>query len=315
MTALNLLAALTAAEEPSTLTYVIERVGAHFMNVLYFDLGRYLIAAGVLTLLLLVFSGWAKARRIQTKRSASRQDYTREVLSSLRTVFVFGVTTLATVIGIEAGVILLEIESAPLFTVAWNFALIVVLHDAYFYWIHRAMHTKALFKATHLHHHKSRTPTPWTAYSFSSWEAAAEAAFVPLFLFITSLLGLAFAGFAMFLFLWHMIIRNVMAHAGSELFPAGWVDNPLTDWISTTTHHDLHHSSSGNYGFYFTWWDRMMGTEHPRYKEEFRKSAKPIRLPSIGPRAAEKISVLMAALLATAITLNGWLVAVEGGIA
>jgi len=305
----------TFAESPDPVAYVIERVSEHFMAVLYFDLGRYLIAAGVMTLMLLAFSGWAKARRIQRKRNATRKDYVREILSSLRTVLVFGVTTLATVIGIEAGVILLSIESAALFTVAWNFALIVVLHDAYFYWIHRAMHSKALFKATHLHHHKSRTPTPWTAYSFSSWEAAAEAAFVPLFLLVTSLLGLAFAGFAMFLFLWHMIIRNVMAHAGHEIFPSGWVDNPLTSWISTTTHHDLHHSDRGNYGFYFTWWDKWMGTEHPRYAEEFRKNAQPIRFPAFGPRAAEKVSVLLAALTAASVTLNGWLVAVESGVA
>jgi len=306
---------MSAPAPAPTLAYVAERVSEHFLDVLYFDLGRYLIAAGALTILLLVFGGWAKARRIQRSRAASRQDYVREVSSSLRTVLVFGVTTLATVIGVEAGVIRLEIENAPLFTVVWHFALIVVLHDAYFYWIHRAMHTKALFKATHLHHHKSRTPTPWTAYSFSSWEAAAEAAFVPLFLFATSILGLSFAGFAMFLFLWHMIIRNVMAHAGHELFPAGWVDNRLTDWISTTTHHDLHHSSRGNYGFYFTWWDRLMGTEHPRYKEEFRKNAKPLRLPSLPPRTAERISVIMAAMLAAAVTVNGWWVALETGIA
>ena len=35
---------------------------------------------------------------------------------------------------------------------------------------------------------------------------------------------------------------------------------------------DLHHSSGNtNFGLYFTWWDRWMGTEHPRYREEFRK--------------------------------------------
>ncbi len=306
-----MIAPATQTEASSTLVYIADRVGAHFMNVFYFDLGRYVIAAGVMTILLLLFRGWADARRIQRKRSASRQDYTREILSSLRTVFVFGVTTLATLIGREFGVINLNIDNAPMITVAWQFALIVVLHDAYFYWIHRAMHTKRLFNATHLHHHKSRTPTPWTAYSFSSWEAAAEAAFVPLFLLLTSTLGLEYAGFAMLLFLWHMIIRNVMAHAGHELFPAGWVDSPFTSWISTTTHHDLHHSSGHNFGFYFTWWDRWMGTEHPRYAEEFRKNAKPIRFPAIGPRAAEKISVMVAALLAAAVTVNGWLIAVD----
>jgi len=317
MTAMTQLAALSAqieAEPAYTLPYIAERVGAHFANVLYFDLGRYLIAAGVMTIFILVFRGWFGARRIQT-RSANRKDYAREVLSSLRTVIVFGVTTLATLIGREAGIINLNIDTAPLITVAWQFALIVVLHDAYFYWIHRAMHTKRLFNATHLHHHKSRTPTPWTSYSFSSWEAAAEAAFVPLFLLLTSTLGLAYSGFAMFLFLWHMIIRNVMAHTGHEIFPAGWVDSPLTSWISTTTHHDLHHSSGHNYGFYFTWWDKWMGTEHPRYAEEFRKNAKPLRLPSFGTRTAERISVFMAAVLASAVTLNGWFIAAEASVA
>lgn len=298
----------------TSLAYIIDRIGERFFNVLYFDLGRYLIAAEALTLMMLLFRGWAKARRIQERRAA-RADYIREILSSLRTVIVFGVTTLATVIGLETGVIFMEIESAPLITVAWQFALIVLLHDAYFYWIHRAMHTKALFKATHLHHHKSRTPTPWTAYSFSTWEAAAEAAFVPLFLLATSILGVAYAGFALFLFLWHMIIRNVMGHAGHELFPAGWLDIPVLKWISTTTHHDLHHSSGYNFGFYFTWWDNWMGTEHPRYAEEFNKNAKPLRLPSIPPRTAERLSVVALAFLASAVTLHGWVVAVEGGLA
>jgi Delta7-sterol 5-desaturase len=42
-------------------------------------------------------------------------------------------------------------------------------------------------------------------------------------------------------------------------------------WISTTTHHDLHHAGSfnHNFGFYFTWWDKMMGTEHPDYVATF----------------------------------------------
>ncbi len=292
------------------LSYALTKVGEHFLDVLYFDLGRYLIAAGAMTVLLLLFRGWAKARRIQS-RGASRKDYQREFFSSLRTVIVFGVTTLATLIGTEFGVIKLKLDAAPLLTVAWQTALIIVIHDAYFYWIHRAMHSKRLFRATHLHHHKSRTPTPWAAYSFSTWEAAFEAAFVPLFLLATSLMGFAYAGFAMFLFLWHMIIRNVMAHAGHEILPAGWVDNPLVSWISTTTHHDLHHSEGHNYGFYFTWWDQWMGTEHPRYKEEFRKNAKPITLPGSW---AEQTSVIAMAMFATIATLIGPFAGIDAGI-
>ena len=34
--------------------------------------------------------------------------------------------------------------------------------------------------------------------------------------------------------------------------------------------HDLHHAALRcNYDLYFTWWDRLMGTEHPHYRERF----------------------------------------------
>ncbi|MCK0100300.1 sterol desaturase family protein [Qipengyuania sp. S6317L1] len=307
----------TATPEPaaSTLEYAITRIGDHFIDVIYFDLGRYLMAAGALTLFLLVFRSWSEARRIQRKRRASRGDYIREVLSSMRTVIVFALVTLVILMGREVGLIGLKLERVPMLTVAWQFALIVLVHDAYFYWIHRAMHTRALFRISHLHHHKSRTPTPWAAYSFATLEAVVEAAYLPLFLIVTSLFGIQYAGIAVLVFLWHMIIRNVMAHAGSELFPAGWVDNPLTDWISTTTHHDLHHSSGHNYGFYFTFWDRAMGTEHPRYKEEFRNNARPLfegfPLRKFSRSSAEKVGVMVTALLAATTAVNGWLFAVD----
>lgn len=250
---------------------VFDLIARHIARVLYLDLGRYVIAAGLLTLILLVFSTFAENRKIQRHRRASRADYIREVLSSMRTVVVYAFVTLAILAGRETGVILLSIRDAALWTIVWQFALMVIAHDAWFYWAHRAMHHKRLFRAAHLHHHKSRTPTPWTAYSFTTIEAVIEVAFVPVFLLITSQLGIAYAGFAILFFIWHQMIRNVMAHAGSELFPAGWVDNRWTNWIATTTHHDLHHSSGHNFGFYFTFWDRWMGTEHPRYRDVFRE--------------------------------------------
>lgn len=278
---------MTTHPDPATLEYAIDRVANHFMFGIYFDLSRYLIAAGALTLFLLVFRGFAETRRLQQGRRASRSDYVRELLSSMRTVVVYAFVTLAILVGRETGVILLSIKDAQLWTIVWQFALIVIAHDAWFYWAHRAMHHKRLFRATHLHHHKSRTPTPWTAYSFTMTEAAIEVAFVPLFLLVTSQLGIAYAGYAILFFIWHQMIRNVMAHAGSELFPAGWVDNPWTGWIATTTHHDLHHSSGHNFGFYFTFWDRWMGTEHPRYRETFREVTTRRRAPELTPEPAE----------------------------
>jgi lathosterol oxidase len=30
-----------------------------------------------------------------------------------------------------------------------------------------------------------------------------------------------------------------------------------------------HEKAGGNFGFYFTWWDKWMGTEHSNYEERF----------------------------------------------
>ena len=253
-----------------------DRIGEHMVHAMTFDLGRYLIAATLITVIIWGARKWSEARRIQQRR-AGFADYRREFLSSMRTVLVFALTTISTVLMKEAGWVEINLETFTWSLLALQFAVMTIAHDAYFYWMHRALHVKSLFRLTHLHHHKSRTPTPWAAYSFTSFEAVTEAAFVPLFLLSTSLLGFPFFGFAVFLFLAHMIFRNVIGHAGVEFMPAGWTNTKWLDWMTTTTHHDLHHSSGNhNFGLYFTWWDRWMNTEHPQYKARFNAVAKPL---------------------------------------
>lgn len=284
------------AETPSLLA----NIGDHMIGAMTFDLGRYLIAAGLLSLILWLAKQYTEARRIQ-KRKASFDDYKREFLSSLRTVLIFAVTTISTVLFIQMGWV--GIDNGP---INWpifslQLAAMIVAHDAYFYWMHRALHHKSLFKIAHLHHHKSRTPTPWAAYSFAPIEAAAEAAFVPTYLLLVSTLGAPMYDFAIFLFLAHMIIRNVMGHAGIELFPAGWTRSPL-GWITTTTHHDLHHSQgNSNFGLYFTWWDRWMGTEHPQYEERFDSVAKPLNMSTKMATTASVATMFTFALVNTAL--------------
>jgi sterol desaturase/sphingolipid hydroxylase (fatty acid hydroxylase superfamily) len=64
------------------------------------------------------------------------------------------------------------------------------------------------------------------------------------------------------------IVRNVMGHAGVELYPASMARSSWLGWNNTTTHHDLHHQTGRyNFGLYSRWWDRLMGTEHAEYLE------------------------------------------------
>jgi len=235
---------------------------------LVMDVGRYVIAATGLALILKLFWNAGLGRRKIQARSASRADVYREIRTSLRTAVIFSLNGAAIVFGAIHGVFTIypDFEIAGIGYLAFSVAAIIVAHDAYFYWTHRLMHHPRLFRYFHRTHHRSVTPTPFAAYAFDVPEAMLMALFTPLWLLFVPMhvLGL-------FLFMAFMIVRNVMGHAGVELMPRALADSRWFGWINATTHHDLHHSSfHHNYGLYFTWWDRMMGTEHPAYREQLR---------------------------------------------
>lgn len=232
------------------------------------DFLRYAITASLLVIVLYVFRRVLAHRRIQ-KRRAGWSDIQREVAHSLMTVLIFSLVGFGVHVGGQLGLFRIEEQLLPSVRGALlDFAIMIVAHDAYFYWIHRAMHHPRLYPSFHRLHHLSRTPTPWAAYAFAPLEAVVEAAFLPLILLVfeTSVV-------VIFAFTTHMIVRNVIGHAGTELFPRNWLRWPVLRAFTTTTHHDLHHSEfRWNYGLYFTWWDRLMGTEHPAYRARFAKA-------------------------------------------
>jgi sterol desaturase/sphingolipid hydroxylase (fatty acid hydroxylase superfamily) len=167
------------------------------------------------------------------------------------------------------GVQLAESWGAPWFIL--SVILITLGHDTWFYWSHRLIHHPRLFRSFHRRHHKSRDPSPFASFSFDIGEAVLNAAFVPLWMIIVptswGVIGV---------FFFHMLMRNLLAHAGYQLLPAGPDGKPLFGWVTTVTHHDMHHEHGGyNFGLYFTFWDRWMGTENPEYLERFRQAARP----------------------------------------
>jgi len=232
------------------------------------DVGRYVVAAGGLAAILKLFWNTGLGRRKIQPRSASRADVRREILASLRTGVLFSLTGVGITLGAMYGVFTIhtDFEVAGIGYLAVSLLGIIVAHDAYFYWTHRLMHHPRLYRYFHRTHHRSVTPTPFAAYAFDVPEALLMAAFTPLWLLFVPMhvVGL-------FLFMAFMIIRNVMGHAGVELMPRSLADSRWFGWINATTHHDLHHSSFHyNYGLYFTWWDHLMGTEHPAYRQQLR---------------------------------------------
>lgn len=231
------------------------------------DLTRYAIFAVATWLVLWVLlARWLQHLKIRPDKPPARQLLV-EFAVSLRSLAVFS----------TIGLILFGLQRAGLFhgpaiAAGWgsvwavaSLVLMIVAQDAYFYWTHRAMHDRRLFRIFHRRHHRSHNPSPFTAYSFDIAEAVVQAAFVPLWMLLVPTTW-PVAG----LFMLHQLFRNTLGHSGYELYPAGRKGKPLVGWVTTVTHHDLHHAQAGwNYGLWFTWWDRLLGTEHPEYLARF----------------------------------------------
>ncbi len=143
--------------------------------------------------------------------------------------------------------------------------LLIVWQDAYFYWTHRLLHTRWLFKRVHYVHHRSRNPSPWTGYAFHPLEALNYSVMLMIAIAAVPLNEAVLA-----IFLGHQIIRNTVGHAAVETMSASFARNRFWRHFTTTTHHHMHHESArGNYGLWFTWWDRWCGTERPDYLQRY----------------------------------------------
>ena len=274
---------------------IMEKIASIFApwpEILAFDAARYVIAASLMAgivKLLIAYSG--RQGRIQ-HRVATAADVRREIIASARTAFLFSLTGLCIVVGIGNGVFTVysHVDGAEWVYVIVSLAAMLIGHDAYFYWTHRAMHHRWLFRWVHRTHHKSVTPTAFAAYSFAVPEAIVQSAFMPIWLLLVPMHATA-----LFAFVTIMIVRNVMGHCGFEVHPRGMASSRWLGWLTTTTHHDLHHSTMNhNFGLYFTWWDRWLGTEHPDYVETFdRATISACQLPTAGERRTASVGPVL----------------------
>ena len=146
--------------------------------------------------------------------------------------------------------------------VAWLFvsgAIYLLVQDAYYYWLHRLMHAKRLFRYMHAGHHRSRQPTAYASFAFDWPEAALSAWVLPALTFLVPIHPVVIV-----VLLSVMTIAAVLNHSGAELLPDWLVRSPLGDQLISASRHSLHHSHfDANFGLYLTYWDRLLGTDMP----------------------------------------------------
>ena len=145
-----------------------------------------------------------------------------------------------------------------------------IAYDTWFYWFHRAMHTRALFRF-HALHHRSVTPTPWANNSDGFLGTAAEQAY-----FLVAPLLLPIPPLVLILHKIYDQASGVIGHCGYEYVASPGARRPWP--LVCTTFHDLHHSNFRcNFSNTFSVWDRLMGTLHPSYDRKVEEMEHPLR--------------------------------------
>jgi len=233
---------------------------------------RYFAAAAIAFVIFYVlFKTTIRHKKIQ-QRFPQQKDYAREIGYSICTIAIFGCVPVLLIKNpyvVPYTTYYKNISDYGWFYFFAAFPLILLIHDTYFYWTHRLMHHKKLFRLFHLVHHHSTNPSPWAAYSFHPLEAVVEAGIFAVFLFTIPVHPLHF-----YIFFFFMIVYNVYGHLGYELYPKGFSRHWLGKWINTSVSHNQHHQYfKGNYGLYFTIWDRLMGTIRSDYEQRFEEVA------------------------------------------
>ncbi|KAK8488810.1 hypothetical protein V6N11_025324 [Hibiscus sabdariffa] len=132
-----------------------------------------------------------------------------------------------------------------------------ILEDFVFYWGHRILHTKWLYKHVHSVHHEYATPFGLT----SEYAHPAEI----LFLGFATIIGPAITGpHLITLWLWMVlrVLETVEAHCGYH-FP--WSLSNFLPVYGGADFHDYHHrllyTKSGNYSSTFVYMDWIFGTD------------------------------------------------------
>ena len=241
-----------------------------FVWLLLDNADKYFLIAGPVFLIFYIFlKKKIRYKKIQPNFPKNK-DYIREVFFSTLSIIIFSVPPLLMLYSdsIRPHTTFYEnISDYGWIYAILAFPLMLLMHDTYFYWMHRLMHHPKLFRWFHLVHHKSNNPSPWAAYAFHPLEAVLESMIFVIFLFIIPVHSIHLMLFFIF-----SLIYNVYGHLGFELYPKWFSTHWFGKWINTSVSHNMHHQYfSGNYGLYFTIWDRLMHTMNKKYDTAFKE--------------------------------------------
>ncbi len=243
-----------------------------FLTLLFFILitGRYFLIAGIFYFIFYVWFPSKWKRRKINKQEYKKGQFKKEIKWSLITSLLFSIAGTTTVILWQKGYtkVYTKIDLYGSWYLPVSLIIFMLLHETYYYWIHRWMHIPSVFKIVHKVHHDSKIASPFTAFSFHPAEGLLQAVFLPAMLVV-----LPMHYYVIIIQLTIMTFSSVINHLDIEIYKGA--PNFFGRWVIGATHHSLHHKQfKYNYGLYFTFWDKIKKTESPGFKKIFKSLSK-----------------------------------------
>ena len=209
---------------------------------------------------------WVRAKRIYQLPWAKGQ-IRQELILAVRSL---AVDALVVAVALETGLLKINSDLEPR-SALLMFVLIFIWFEAWFYYGHRLLHTKLLYRFHH-QHHTAQVTSPWTSLNFSIVERLyliVGALFVPVVW--TWVQGpVPFAGVVAY-FLFNYVF-NVYGHLNVEFYPENYNNKLISNIWNSVTYHAIHHARyQGHYGLFTPIFDRLHKTDFPDYKALYKK--------------------------------------------
>eukprot|EP00735_Rhodelphis_limneticus_P007021 TRINITY_DN1950_c0_g1::TRINITY_DN1950_c0_g1_i2::g.22942::m.22942 TRINITY_DN1950_c0_g1::TRINITY_DN1950_c0_g1_i2::g.22942 ORF type:complete len:280 (+),score=18.43,sp/Q55D54/MSMOB_DICDI/33.85/1e-38,FA_hydroxylase/PF04116.8/3.2e+03,FA_hydroxylase/PF04116.8/4.3e-19 TRINITY_DN1950_c0_g1_i2:49-840(+) len=141
-------------------------------------------------------------------------------------------------------------------TVAKQVLGCMLIEDFIFYWAHRALHHRSIYKYIHKQHHEFKVSIGIA----SEYAHPVEAVTANLIPFVAGPILLKVHGFTFLVWTFLRIAETVDAHCGYRFPFTPW---QLVSWLQGgAARHDFHHSHNvGSYGSFTKFWDWACGTD------------------------------------------------------
>ncbi|MBW4622887.1 MAG: sterol desaturase family protein [Cyanosarcina radialis HA8281-LM2] len=163
-----------------------------------------------------------------------------------------------------------DIQQYGIWYLGFSYLAVLILQDTYFYFTHRLFHHRALFRWWHQGHHRSRYPTPWTSFAFDPLEAIVQALFLVGIVFVMPLHFVTLIAVMTTMTIW-----AALNHLGLDRLPLSFPHHWLSRWFIGPAHHSIHHLKyTVHYGLYFTFWDKLLGTQDSSFETLYNSRLK-----------------------------------------